>query len=497
MNSQFIVRMGIAAVVLLALAILLVLFLLASDLAFTVRDQLTEAPHWVGLTYVAVLAIFLIVSAIVIWRLLAPSGHKKVMPAPLDENKLRTDIDRHAASGIDVTGSRTELQELDRRRSDGQVYIALYGEISSGKTSLIRALVPKARAEEQALVDVRGGTTRSVRRYTWRTQGGDELILADVPGFNEAGNRAPQTAHEEAVRAHLVVYVCDGDITRNQWQDLEALQRYGKPMVVALNKGDRYQPQDLAQIQARIRERVSADAPLVVVQAGGNEEIVRVLSDGREETAVRERAVDVESLVVALQNLLIERQELLGPLRDNAIILLAAGKLEHNLSDFRRRTADALVERYTRRAVVGGLAAFAPGADIIIQGALATSFVRALCELYEIPVRTVDLDKFLKSIKSRVGRSLPLILAIAGNALKAFPGLGTVVGGLTHAVAYGLLFQSLGRALVESLSTRGALDTRATTKAFEEKLRENLATRARELVVLALAEKKRDSNDSS
>jgi len=235
----------------------------------------------------------------------------------------------------------------------------------------------------------------------------------------------------------------------------------------------------------------------VAVQAGGNEEIVRVLPDGREETVVRERAVSVESLVVALQNLLIERQELLGPLRDNAIILLAAGKLEHNLSDFRRRTADALVERYTRRAVVGGLAAFAPGADIIIQGALATSFVRALCELYEIPVRTVDLDKFLGAIKSRVGHSLPLILAIAGNALKAFPGLGTVVGGLTHAVAYGLLFQSLGRALVESLSTRGALDTRATTKAFEEKLRENLATRARELVVLALAEKKRDSNDSS
>src|SRR5680860_1484707 len=89
-------------------------------------------------------------------------------------------------------------------------------------------------------------------------------------------------------------------------------------MVVALNKGDRYQPKDLAQIQARIRERISAETPLVAVQAGGNEEIVRVLSDGREETVVRERAVDVESLVVALQNLLIERQELLGPLRDNA-----------------------------------------------------------------------------------------------------------------------------------------------------------------------------------
>jgi len=497
MNSQLIVRLGVAAVVLLAIAILLVLFLVASDLAFSVRDRLDEAPPWIGITYIAVLVLFLIAGAIVVWRLLAPSGPGVAAPAPLDENKLRADIDRHAATGVDVTGSRTEMQELDRRRSDGQVYIALYGEISSGKTSLIRALVPEACAEDQALVDVRGGTTRSVRRYTWRAQGGDQLILADVPGFNEAGNRSPQTAHEEAVRAHLVVYVCDGDLTRNQWQDLEALQRYGKPMVVALNKGDRYQPQDLTRIQARIRERISGETPLVAVQAGGSEEIVRVSPDGREETVVRERAANVESLVVALQNLLIERQELLGPLRDNAIILLAAGKLEHTLGDFRRRAAGELVERYTRRAVVGGLAAFAPGADVIIQGALATAFVRALCDLYEIPVRQVDLDKFLGSIKSRIGRSLPLILAIAGNALKAFPGFGTVAGGITHAVAYGLLFQSLGRALVESLSTRGALDTRATTKAFEEKLREDMAARARELAVLALAEKKRDTNDSS
>jgi uncharacterized protein len=70
------------------------------------------------------------------------------------------------------------------------VEIALYGEISSGKTSLIRALVPEARAESKVLVDVRGGTTRAVSLYSWQTSRGDRLILADVPGFNEAGNRA-------------------------------------------------------------------------------------------------------------------------------------------------------------------------------------------------------------------------------------------------------------------------------------------------------------------
>ena len=46
------------------------------------------------------------------------------------------------------------------------------------------------------------------------------------------------------------------------------------------------------------------------------------------------------------------------------------------------------------------------------------------------------------------GKALPLSLAVAGNGLKAFPGVGTVAGGLVHAVAYGLIFDALGRSLV-------------------------------------------------
>jgi hypothetical protein len=262
-----------------------------------------------------------------------------------------------------------------------------------------------------------------------------------------------------------------------------------------VNKSDRYERDDLGRIEKRLRDRVTSAIPIVAVQAGGAEEIVRVMPDGSEEKVVRDRATKVEPLVLALQNQLIERHELLESLRDNAIILLAAGKLEHSLDHYRRQVADDLVQRYTRRAVIGGLAAFAPGADIIIQGALATGFVRALCDLYEVSIRQVDIDKLLDAIKGRIGRSLPLILAIVGNAFKAFPGMGTVAGGLTHAVAYGLLFQSLGWALVETLSSRGKLDTRAASQMFEEKLREDMAARARELAALALVEKKRGAGN--
>jgi hypothetical protein len=51
-----------------------------------------------------------------------------------------------------------------------------------------------------------------------------------------------------------------------------------------------------------------------------------------------------------------------------------------------------------------------------------------------------------------------VVLAVAGNALKAFPGLGTLGGGVLHAFAYALIFDSLGRALAASLAERQALD---------------------------------------
>ena len=59
---------------------------------------------------------------------------------------------------------------------------------------------------------------------------------------------------------------------------------------------------------------------------------------------------------------------------------------------------------------------------------------------------------------SRCAPAPRMVLAIAGNALKAFPGLGTLGGGVLHAFAYALIFDSLGRALAASLAERRSLD---------------------------------------
>jgi hypothetical protein len=80
-------------------------------------------------------------------------------------------------------------------------------------------------------------------------------------------------------------------------------------------------------------------------------------------------------------------------------------------------------------------------------------------------------------------------LAIAGNALKAFPGLGTISGGVVHAVAYGMIFDSLGRAAAATLASRGALRPYPAAEAFEELLHEHLESGAVRFIKLAVNRK--------
>jgi uncharacterized protein (DUF697 family) len=113
---------------------------------------------------------------------------------------------------------------------------------------------------------------------------------------------------------------------------------------------------------------------------------------------------------------------------------------------------------------------------------------RELCKLYGATPRDLDIEEFLDLSQSRVGRALPLSLAVAGNGLKAFPGVGTVAGGLVHAVAYGLIFDALGRSLVQTLSRHGELVPEVAAEEFEEGISEHIETGVRQVVRMALDE---------
>jgi uncharacterized protein len=481
------IRLLFAAIVIVALVLFAGALLAVADTVLSIVQRLREGPAWIYYGFLTVLSIGAAAAAWLLWWLLVPPGRKRPdsrKADELDEVSLREQLERERAAGTDTTAVERELAELARRREGGRLFIAMFGDASAGKSSLVRALVPDAAPE----TGVTAGTTRAVQHYRWSLASGDSIELADVPGSGD-DSELGELALEEAVRAHLVVYVCDGDLSRSQFADVETLAAVGKPMVVAVNKADWYSEEDLQRIVARLAERLGHLVPppaVVPVVAGGTERVVQAEPGGRERTVERARSPRVAPLQEALQARLDADPEALDTLRDASVFRLAAARLETAAGERRRAEAARIVSDYTKKAVIGALAAVTPGTDVLIQGYLGTSLVKALCKLYDVPARDIDIQRFLDIAQRYVGRALPLLLAISGNVMKAFPGAGTVAGGAVHAVAYGIIFDAMGKGLANSLETTGDLRPAAAARQVGDQFGDDIGKKARQLARLAM-----------
>ena len=481
-------------------------------------QELRELPVWLQYAAATLIAAVVLGFAWLAWRLLRPRPRKSVVAKAPKRAEVQARLDALAQQRADTEELQSELAELDRRARSEQFYVAVFGEISAGKSSLIRALADGAAPAS----DVLGGTTRAIAHYVARI-GDSEVVYADVPGMHEVSGRdameisgraqredhspSPASgrghgvgarmresmARDEALRAHIVLYVCAGDLTRDQDAELRWLRGFGKPLVLVLNKADQLYEAERLALAAALRQkyRDATDAQ-IVVSAGGSETIERRLADGRSETVTRERAADVGVLVEALGRYAASGAAAFEPAREAAVLSQVdarAGELEAVL---REREAEAVVAKYTKRAVVGALAAVMPGSDLVIQAVLATALVRELSKLYDVPLRDIDIDAFLAQVKLTVRTSASLVLAIAGNAAKAFPGLGTLGGGVLHAIAYGLVFDSLGRAVATTLRERHALDRDAANSALSRLLTDTSTERLRRIARYALHDMKEE-----
>lgn len=437
----------------------------------------------VGLRWVIGLVLALLVAggvAAVAWWF-RPSRPRAPVIAP-DRPSLEARLAALRDTGANTEELRSELGELDRRRLGGHLHLAVFGEISTGKSTLISALIPGARAHS----DARGGTTRDVTHYEGTAPDGTTWSIADVPGTAEAdGDARERMARDEALRAHAVVYVCAGDLTRTQGEELRWLGDFGKPLVLAVNKADQWDANERDRITRHLRGATdNVPDAVVMLSAGGEERFTRRLADGTTEDVRRQRKPDIDGLLLALERLIAPGAASLEPARENAVLAGLHDRtavLEHAQ---RATEAGRIVTRYARRAIVGAMAAVAPGTDLVIQGALAAGLVRALADLYGVRVTDVEVEALLGQVRMTLRTGTSVVLAVAGNALKAFPGLGTLGGGVLHAFAYALVFDSLGKALAATLAERHQLDQAEAGERLRELLGDTRGNRLRQLAEL-------------
>lgn len=483
-----------AIVLLLALGLLLTL-LSAADAGLSIWQRLQRLPSVLAWLVGGLFALVIGITGWLLLRLLRrPRVHRRKARA-ID----RTNIDQRLLAARQRAQEQTdarptadplqpldlELGELDRRALDQAWYVALFGEISAGKSALLNALA----GNPVASTDPRGGTTTEVRLVQIEVKGLGQLHCADVPGTEEwRGEARAVAAREEALRAHLVLYVVQADLTATQLDELKWLAGFGKPMLLVLNKADRYDGLQQVALIERLTQR--SGLQVVAVSAGGRYSVLRVDADGSEHEEIRTRTPDVGRLRLAMRRALAVDRHVLEAKRQHAVLRAVDARLDAVEAQQRKREADMLVARSARKAVIGGMAAVAPGTDLVIQGVLATQMVRGLCAIYGRRLSEVQADHLIKLAGGRLRGSSALVLALVGNAAKAFPGLGTLGGGLLHAVAYGLIFASLGRALVDSLETNEIRESHVLDR-FQNSIQDNAQLRELATPLLKLALRRR------
>ena len=488
------IRLVAGLLIVLVFVIAIAAMLFVTESALNVWDRLTQGPRILLYGYVSVLVGLLTVA---IWLILRLLVRRKIPQVHESSTRLsRADIEARLKeaerAGVDTADAQAELQELAARQEAASVHLCFFGEISTGKSSLVKALIPDADVRISAV----GGSTIDIRHYRWRDESGTQILLTDVPGTGGLDEGLDQVAEEEARRSQVVVFICDGDLTRTEKRSLQWLLALEKPLVLVMNKSDRYDTEEQAVLMERLLHHLTelgsemSRDRVVAVTAGGQTDVVERQADGSENIVRRDRPADIGVLVVAINHLLDEGATALDTRRDRAVFRLAAEKLAAAEARYREQRSEQIIRNSTRKAVLGAMAAISPGTDVIIQGYIGTTMTQELCRLYGAAPRDLDVEQFLSLSQSRAGRALPLSLAVAGNGLKAFPGIGTVAGGLAHAVAYGLIFDALGRSLVLTLSRHGELKPEAAAGEFEDGISGHIAAGVKQVAKMALEQEK-------
>ena len=149
------------------------------------------------------------------------------------------------------------------------------------------------------------GETKVAQKGRWQEYETGNIFLIDTPGINEIdGEGREQLAKDVAARAELVLFVVDGDLTDTEVQALQTISASHRPIILVLNKIDRYNPGERAEL-FKVLEQHSAglvDAKNIVGAAADPAEqfIIQLDEQGNETESTRKPAANVSNVRVRL-----------------------------------------------------------------------------------------------------------------------------------------------------------------------------------------------------
>lgn len=333
------------------------------------------------------------------------------------------------------------VQAMLDKLQHGHLHIAVFGRVSTGKSSLLNALI----GEPKFAVSPLHGETRQSSMQAWSEVEANGVYLIDTPGLDEVGGEGrEEMAKEVAHRSDLVIYVIDGDVTDTELSALRTLLAQGRPVVVALNKSDLYTTADLDALLLTVRKKttglVQPDDVLAVAAQPRPQQIVEVDDDGNETSTTRERTPDVEKLRLRLWEIFENEGKTLAALNASLFAADLSDQVGIRILNARREIGDKLVRTYCVGKGVAVAFNPVPVADLFAAAFIDVGMVMHLSKVYDLPVSRREAGSLVSVIAAEAAALMGTVWALhfVSSALKVgTAGLSTIVtAGAQGAIAY-------------------------------------------------------------
>ena len=338
----------------------------------------------------------------------------------------------------------------------GHIHLAVFGRVSTGKSSLLNALV----GEQAFAVSPLHGETRHSAMQAWTEVESGGVYLIDTPGLDEAGGEEREAlAQEVSRRADLVIFVLDGDLTESELSALKALLAQGRPVIAVLNKTDLYTEEEQRRLLEALRRRTDGildpDNIIAVAAQPRPQVVVEIDADGHERQREREREPQIDALKLKLWDVLDAEGKTLAALNASLFASDLSDQVGQRILAARREIGDRLVRTY---CVGKGIAvAFnpIPVADLFAAAFIDVGMVVHLSRIYGLPLNQKEAGSLVGIIAAEAAAIMATVWAIhlGSSALKVgTAGLSTLA---TAAAQGGVAYYStliVGRAAAEYLA---------------------------------------------
>ena len=334
-----------------------------------------------------------------------------------------------AAVRAQLKNQYASVQQLIEKLEKQQIHIVAFGKVSTGKSSLLNALMGRQHFATSPL----HGETKNNQPLDWQSMQQQSIVLIDTPGTDEFdGEVREQMAKQAAKQADIVVFVLAGDLSDSELKQLNLIASPEKAVLLVLNKADLYTAEELQRIKGSLLQKTQhLNVRLVTAAADPRAQtIVIQQADGSEHRKVKQTKADISLLKSEIWKTLEQEGKTLSALNASLFATDINRQIAENIVQLRQKAATKIIKTYCLAKGVGVACNPIPVADLLFAAGIDVAMIKQLSGLYGLELGKAEAAKLTATIMAQLALLMGAVWGVnlLSSALKTVSvGLSTTL----------------------------------------------------------------------